>query len=113
MLDEFVFNNVVLKADFSDLSIMESYEKAMEMLAQKAKTDYQKASEMIRHECMCINEAFDLIFGEGSSDKLFENKMNREVSYKALYALHDHVAKSQVLANENIRKLASKYQRRK
>ena len=33
------------------------------------------------------------------------------LSYKALYALHDHVAKSQIMTNEKIKEMASKYQR--
>ena len=112
MLNGFVFNGVELHADFSDLKVMESYEQAMEVLVNSDKS-FTKASESIRHECTCINRAFDSIFGEGSADKLFDGRMNRDISYAALYALHDHVAKSQILSNERIKEMAAKYQHKK
>ena len=111
MLSKFEFDNVQLEADFSEFKTMEAYEKAMEMLVEASKKVCKKASERIKFECESINKAFDMIFGEGSADKLFKGKMNRELSYKALYALHDHVAKSQIMTNEKIKEMASKYQR--
>lgn len=111
MLNEFVFNDVSLKADFSELETMKAYEQAMEMLVEASKKVCTKASERIQYECECINKAFDMIFGTGSADKLFQGKVNRDVSYTALYTLHDHVAKEQILSNKKIQEMASKYQR--
>lgn len=112
MVLKFVFNNVELEADFSNLETVESYEKALVNLAKLDGRKFSRWSEAIRCECVMVNEAFDMIFGEGSADKLFQGKMNREVSYHALSDLIDYAEKSRMLADEEIRKYASKYQRK-
>ena len=111
MKSNFEFDNVQLEADFSDFETMQAYEQAMEMLVESSKKVCTKASERILFECECINKAFDMIFGEGSAKRIFKGKINRDVAYSALYALHDHVAKAQILSNEKIKEMASKYQR--
>ena len=112
MLLKFVFNNEELEADFSDLETVENYEKALISLAELDGKKFSRWSDAIRCECERVNQAFDMIFGEGSAKKLFKDKMNREVAYQALSNLIDYAEKSRIFADEEIRKYASKYQRK-
>ena len=70
------WNDVELEINMSDVDFTERYEEAFERVG-KAEEALQKVgfnSEFLRGYCNMYMTLFDDIFGEGTSEKLFEGK---------------------------------------
>lgn len=82
-----MINNVELECDFNDADFMEPFEKATQkMMDRSAALDQQKTSvaDGIRKLCEIVNDYFDEIFGEGTSEKLFHGNHNQMDHLKAM-----------------------------
>lgn len=93
--------------DLMDADTMEIVEEIM----RKAKTESERISkinsfaEMIREQCNYVSECFDKLFGEGTSEKLFEGKSNMRTSIIAFEELMKVLGKQR----EDAEKEFSKY----
>lgn len=52
-------------------------------------------SEMIRNQCDYVSDCFDRLFGEGTSDKLFEGKSNMRIAISAFAELMNIIGDKQ------------------
>lgn len=72
------YNDFEYDLDFTDADFMERYERNYKMLledrANIKKTGTQ--SEIIRSECKAYFKFFDNLFGHGTHEKMFGNKMS-------------------------------------
>lgn len=71
--------NIEVKFDFLDADDIERFEKAAKKVTEKCKEKEEEKlsmSEAIKEECMIIENFFDEVFGEGTSQKLFEGRKN-------------------------------------
>ena len=84
--------NTELEFDFNDADDMERLENAIEE-TQKALndmiTDNKKVSETIRETCENIFNCIDKIFGVGTHNKIFGNKVNLNMCIDAFKDLID------------------------
>ena len=79
-----------------DYEISQKVEKELERAQGiHAKITNLKNSEGIKVICDTINEIFDNIFGEGTSEKVFKNKRDLLISMKAFGDLCMHYKESQ------------------
>ena len=77
-----------IEFDFFDAKQMEVYEKESEIAQKEIQTiisnlKQMKQSELINKTCETIEKCFNNVFGEGSSDKIFEGKRNFRLCIKA------------------------------
>lgn len=83
-----------LEFDFFDADQLEIYEKENMRVVERVKepTQYEGKStaDSIRIQCTVINDFFDAVFGQGTSDKLFKGRNN----------LKDHMEAFGIMANE-------------
>ena len=72
------WNDVELEIDMQDVDFQEKYERAFEILEKEEKEVMKigKLSEMTRSYCNMFFHLFDNIFGENTSEKLFNGKIN-------------------------------------
>lgn len=105
-----IINGVELQdLDTADADVLESYENAMDSLAEKMKViskNGKKGSQMIREECHIIFETFNEIFGEGTDRKVFGDKTNLMVCIDALEQLKSNVKETD---RKNAQKVTSIY----
>lgn len=75
-----IINGVELEGNFMDADFLEPYEQAANEIGQKAAENANKPvsslAESVREQCRTIDSYFDGIFGEGTSDKVFEGAKN-------------------------------------
>lgn len=72
--------------DFFDAQQMEKYEKEADIAKNelsKIDLNKMKQSEFINKVCEIIEKCFENVFGEGTSEKLFEGKRNFRLCVKA------------------------------
>ena len=72
--------------DFFDAQQMEKYEKEADIAQDelsKIDLNKMKQSEFINKVCEIIEKCFENVFGEGTSEKLFEGKRNFRLCVKA------------------------------
>ena len=72
--------------DFFDAKQMENYEKEADIAQEELKKvniNKMKESEFINAVCEIIERCFDNVFGEGTSEKIFEGKRNFRLCIKA------------------------------
>nr|DAH61794.1 MAG TPA: tail assembly chaperone protein [Caudoviricetes sp.] len=77
-MSQWEWNDVKLEVDLNDVSFQEKYENAFNTMAISEK-DLQKAgklSDISKGYCKMFFDLFDNIFGNGTSKKLFGEKMN-------------------------------------
>ncbi len=71
-------NGITLELDLLDADVMERFETAVTDAATKVaeKTQYQGLSnaDALRKQCKIIEGAFDALFGDGTSARLFNGK---------------------------------------
>lgn len=81
---------------FTNADDIERLEKGIKIVKEKSE-EYKKQeislSEAIRKECIAINQFFDCVFGEGISQKLFEERMD----------LQEHAELFIEIANEKVK----------
>ncbi len=71
--------NIEVNFDFFDADDAERFENAAKVVVKQCEEKKQENlsySEAIRQECIVIEDFFDKVFGEGTSQKLFEGKKN-------------------------------------
>lgn len=61
-------------SDADDLERLENSAKKVKEISDEYKKKELSVSEAIREECKIINDFFDEVFGEGISEKLFNEK---------------------------------------
>jgi hypothetical protein len=71
-------NGLTLELDLEDAMVMERYEAAFERMAQDeaALPKDGKASDRIRAYCRMFHRLYDALFGEGTAEKLFGERMS-------------------------------------
>lgn len=72
------WNNVELEVDMEDVGFQERYEKAFQHMevSEKELQNIGLLSEITKKYCELFWNLFDEIFGEGTSNKLFDGKMH-------------------------------------
>lgn len=104
-------NDVELEIDLEDYDFQKRYEEAFEKMEMEENTLQKagKASEITRSYCQMFHNLFDAIFGDGTSDRLFEGKYNisqtNEV-YNEFISICSAQAKK---ARSDMEKMANKY----
>ena len=86
---------------FTDADDVERFENAAKKVyeeAEKNKKKETRVSEVIREECNIIEEFFDSVFGEGISDKLFNERKDIVEHIK----LFEDIVKAKVEATKDI-----------
>lgn len=80
-------NGHSLELDLTDADAVERYENAFDDMnaAEKLIPKDGKASERIRACCELFKKLFDTIFGEGTSDKIFEGIPTSISAYEEIY----------------------------
>jgi len=75
------YNDVELDVDMADAEFQEKYENAFEKMEESEKTIKKdgKISEITRAYCSLYTNLFDDIFGSGTSEKLFNGRVNSEL----------------------------------
>lgn len=81
-MSQWKWNDTELEIDLEDADFQEKYEKAFDnMAAEEEKLKkVGKYSELTRAYCEMFERLFDDIFGEGTSNKLFNGKKNIRVT---------------------------------
>lgn len=86
-----------LELDLFDADVMDKFEKANNTVVKRAeeckKNPNLSGAEGIRTMCGVVNDFFDEVFGEGTSDKLFRGKCNLMVSMDAFAAVANESSK--------------------
>ncbi len=77
-----------IEFDFFDAKQMQVYEKESEITQKEIEAiisnlKEMKQSELINKTCEIIEKCFNNVFGEGSSEKIFEGKRNFRLCIKA------------------------------
>ena len=104
-------NDVELDIDMEDYDFQVKYEKAFDRLEQDEK-ELQKigrASEITKAYCEMFNRLFDNIFGEGTSQKLFDGKFNMSKTEQVYSEFIGICAEQVKTINDRRTKLANKY----
>jgi hypothetical protein len=80
-MSQWKWNDVEFEIDMDDVEFLERYEKVFENIEPREKKleKVGKISEITREYCLLFYDIFDGIFGEGTSEKLFDGKMNLRV----------------------------------
>lgn len=65
--------------DFTDADLVERFDTGCKDVGEKVKKLKEKQEELnpaegIRQECKIVKDFFDYVFGEGTSEKIFEGK---------------------------------------
>ena len=85
--------------DFFDADDIERFEKETKKVEEFSDKESKKdmtMSEAIRKECNAVENFFDNVFGEGTSEKIFKGKKN----------LNEHIKAFEDVINEKIKQQA-------
>ena len=93
-------NGVELEVNFLDADFMEKIENCCRKVseqAEKSKTELKNLtlSQQIKAECKIIKDFFDELFGEGTSEKIFQGKNDLMLCLSAFQDLIEAKAKMQ------------------
>ena len=93
-------NGVELEVNFLDADFMEKVENCCRKVseqAEKSKTELKNLtlSQQIKAECKIIKDFFDELFGEGTSEKIFQGKNDLMLCLSAFQDLIEAKAKMQ------------------
>lgn len=105
-------NGLSLELDLEDADCMERYENAFEKMSEEEKQIPKdgKYSAIIRAYCRLFRDLYDRIFGEGTSEKLFEGVPENTDAYdEVYYKLLDFVTAQRTAAVEKRAEKLSKY----
>lgn len=92
--------NIEVNFSFTDADDLERFEKSAKKVKEessKYNKQYWNVSEAIKKECEIIDNFFDEVFGEGISEKLFNNKKD----------LKEHIALFADIVNEKVEQTKS------
>ena len=72
------YNGVEMELDLTDVAVVERYEEVIESMDSGIKNlpKEGKQSEILKAYCMLMKGIFDDLFGEGTSTKMFGEKLN-------------------------------------
>lgn len=93
-------NGVDLEVNFLDADFMEKIEnccKKVSEQAEKSKTELKDLTfaQQIKAECKIIKDFFDDLFGEGTSEKIFQGKNDLMLCLSAFQELVEEKVKMQ------------------
>lgn len=111
MSQKWSYNNLEFEVDLLDVDFAERYEKAFKQMEEDEKR-VQKAgttSEVIRGYCELFFNLFDGIYGKGTSEKMFEGKVNAGMCDTAYSAFIDGARRSNQEAMQRRGQLFNKY----
>ena len=101
-----------LEFDFNDADDAERFEKNMKKTGEKLQNINEKdktRSQIIREVCGYIFECFDGIFGEGTHEKIFENKCNLDKCIEAYENLMEELTKQEQKSIDRVTNFKQKY----
>ena len=103
-------NGVELEVNFLDADFMEKIENCCRKVSEQAEKSKKELkdltySQQIKAECKIIKDFFDDLFGEGTSEKIFQEKNDLMLCLSAFQELVEAKVKSQNEFNS----LVSKY----
>ena len=77
-MSQWKINDLIFEYDFDDVESMERYEQAFYRMQAKADNLPKEGtrSSFLRFYCQAFWDLFDDLFGPGTSDKLFQGKLN-------------------------------------
>ena len=96
--------DIEVNFSFTDADDVERFENAAKKVYEEAEKNKKKemnASEIIREECNIIEEFFNSVFGEGISNKLFNEKKDIVEHIK----LFEDIIKAKVEATKDIQNI--------
>lgn len=96
--------DIEVNFSFTDADDVERFENAAKKVYEEAEKNKKKemnASEIIREECNIIEEFFNSVFGEGISNKLFNEKKDIVEHIK----LFEDIVKAKVEATKDIQNI--------
>lgn len=104
-----VINGVELELDLLDADVTEKFEtecqRVKDCVADKKAYEGKSNSGAMRYQCEVVNDFFDRMFGEGTSEKLFEGKHHIGRSMEAFAAVVSEANKS----SEKIKEISREY----
>ena len=82
-------NGVSLELNVLDADVLESYEKALATMQEQSQQDFSAPSysESIRMQCRIVHQFFDDVFGEGTSENVFQGKSDLRACLRAASAV--------------------------
>lgn len=106
-MKEIIINGVNLgEFDIFEADVAEKYEKALDDVIKKAQvTQGLKTSVVIRKQCETVFEVFDSLFGEGTSKKIFGDRVNVLMCMNAF----EEMVKQVNDQKEELTKITNKY----
>ena len=77
-MSQFVYNDIELSVDMADADFVDACSEAFKeaTAAEKELVKVGEAGDRIRATCGMFKSFFDTIYGEGTSERLFEGKSN-------------------------------------
>ena len=105
------FNNAEFEIDFTDAAFMEKVENAYQNMIEDLKHVQKvgKQSEIIRSKCNVFFKFFESVFGPGSREKLFGDKVSINLCVQASESLYNFGAQEE----DRYRQIANKYNPKK
>ena len=107
-----IINGFEIDIDFTDADVIERIDKGREMvlkeveeLENKKKNDEIKPAEGIRQECKMLKDFLDYVFGEGTSEKIFNGKDSLRDCTKA----YEDIFKERDRQLNNLKEVMAKY----
>lgn len=78
-------NGVSLELNVLDADELELYEKALATMQEQSQNDFSASSysESIRMQCRIVHQFFDDVFGEGTSEAIFQGKSDLRACLQA------------------------------
>jgi len=102
-------NELIKNSDFTDADFIEKIEIGSKTVFDKTeeikKTKYDTLAEGIRQECKIFKEFLDYVFGEGTSQEVFEGKDSLHLCLKAF----EDIINQKEEQVKSINNLVSKY----
>lgn len=103
--------NVELYINLGDVGFIEKYEDAFTILDEKEKKlpKTGKASQIIKSYCLLFYEFFDIVYGEGTGDRIFEGKFDSILCEKYFMQYIDACTKQSEELRKTKQELRNKY----
>ena len=104
-------NDLTYELDMHDVSVMERYENAFEIMEneEKAIPVDGKVSVRSRAQCDLFRHLFDNIFGEGTADTIFGSRYNIKEAVEVYESFLDFVANQQAGIEETTNRLVTRF----
>lgn len=110
-MSQFIWNDVELEVNMSDIDFVEKYEKALDKM-DKEEERLKKTglnSEFLKGYHNMFLTLFDDIFGEGTSKKLFEGKRDIDAVEECYFSFIDVAKQNVAETNKRRAKKMAKY----